>query len=192
MSRRAGAAVHARAQTALCEDSTARLARSSAAACRWSWQHMPPHWRRLQSLLRQRGKMLPGHRLEKPLPSIAWRLLLGVCTVLLAGCGFGAMYALAPRPTSACWSSVCNWSCFGDTSPTEAVIVCRRATVHQRAATVRWSPFMRRCRAQLAAQMVPRTRQLLQATLSRVWQWKRQSHRRRPASRHAGKLPGEA
>ena len=56
---------------------------------------MPPHWRRLQSLLRQRGKMLPGHRLEKPLPSIGWRLLLGGCTVLPAGCDSGVMCTLA-------------------------------------------------------------------------------------------------
>ena len=83
---------------------------------------------------------------------------------------------------------MCNKPCCGNTSPTKAIIVCRRATVQQPAATVRCSPFMRRCRAQLAAQMVPRTRQPLQATLSRVWQWKWQSHRQRPASRHAGEL----
>ena len=93
-----------------------------------------------------------------------------------------------------CMLVICmrNSPCLGNTSHTKPIIVCRPATVQQRAATVRWWPFIRRCRAQLAAHMVPRTRQLLQATLSRVWQWKWQSHRRRPASRHAGKLPGEA
>ena len=68
---------------------------------------MPPHWRRPQSLLRQRGKMQPGHRLEKPLPSTGWRLLPGGCTVLLTGCVFGVMCALAQCPTASCWLDVC-------------------------------------------------------------------------------------
>jgi hypothetical protein len=46
---------------------------------------------------------------------------------------------------------------------------------------------MRRCRAQLLAQPVPKTRQP-QAEHSQPWQMKWRIHRRRQASRHAGKL----